>query len=228
MPTKTVEPRPPGPVKLFHPPTRPACGGNRVWLPPDPEGWVVEPKYNGHRCILDCDNQVLYNRQLELYSYYTHKIPLTTDLARQARNKYVKYLDLEGMGSHRSTSHRNMAILFDVYGVDSTTQERRQVLLTLGYPVHDPFTEAPLRSMSMGSDWNDWNYSSYIYVVPQYPATCAEELFHTLMLMPGDVYEGVVLKQLDNSYRNNRWVKFRFDQYKQSGRPLPRTPGLPE
>jgi len=206
MPTKTVQPRDPGPVRLFHPPSRPACGGSRVWLPPDPEGWVVEPKYNGHRVILDSEHGVLHNRHLKPYS---HVLPSQPHLAKQCRRKYIKFLDMEAMGP-RAYAHRPMGILFDVYGVASTTLERRSVLLGLGYPVHDPFRDAVLRS---GQGQEDWDRSAYHYVVPQYPAKCADALFHALMLLPGDAYEGIVLKQIDNQYRNNRWVKFRFDQY---------------
>ena len=92
--------------------------------------------------------------------------------------------------------------------MQSNTLERRQVLLQLGYPVHDPFGDDALL------DDPDHSACSRFYIVPQYPATCAEELFNLLQLLPGNVFEGVVLKQINNPYRTNRWIKFRFDQYR--------------
>jgi len=207
MPTKTVQPRPVGPVRLFHPPTRPACGGPEIWLPPEPEGWVVEPKYNGHRVVVDCENGGrLKNRHLEGYTFGFP--PDGNTLVNQCRRKHIAFLDLEHMGSHRNKNHRNVGVIFDIYGVQSNTLERRQVLLQLGYPVHDPFSEDTLLD----------DPTSRFYIVPQYPASCADELFHALQLLPGEVFEGVVLKQIDNPYRTNRWIKFRFDQYASSTR----------
>ena len=165
----------------------------------------MEPKYNGHRVIADVYGNQLFNRHLKQYTFGMTPIPT---LLEQCRRNHVAFLDMEHMGSHRDKTHRNVGILFDIYGVQSNTLERRQVLLQLGYPVHDPFGDDALL------DDPDHSACSRFYIVPQYPATCAEELFNLLQLLPGNVFEGVVLKQINNPYRTNRWIKFRFDQYR--------------
>lgn len=172
----------------------------------------MEPKYNGHRVIADVYGNQLFNRHLQQYTFgMTRQLSallLTMPtLFQQCRRNHIAFLDMEHMGSHRDKTHRNVGILFDIYGVRSNTLERRQVLLQLGYPVHDPFRDNLL------DDPND-SAASRFYIVPQYPATCAEELFHLLQLLPGNVFEGVVLKQINNPYQRNRWIKFRFDQYR--------------
>jgi len=188
-------------VKLFHPPNRPASGGSRVWLPPDPAGWVVEPKYNGHRVIIASEEGKVYNRHLEPYTKDRNETPEHQRLAEC----YIQYADGEYLTPIRKAGHPNAVIFFDIYGGLGNAMERRQALLNTGFPVHDPFEGPPVNLPP----------ATQPYIIPQYPASSAEELFQTLQLLSdNEIYEGIVLKQTEPTYRNARWIKFRFDQYK--------------
>jgi hypothetical protein len=153
--------------------------------------------------VVDCEGLKQYSRHLTPYGNYNGVID-PCPLTERCTEKYIRFIDMEAMGP-RSREHAYVNIIFDIYGVQSNTRERRDLLLSLGFPVHDPFEQSLLNRPCITP--------GMIAVVPQYPATCAGELFHLLQLLPGDVFEGVVLKQIANPYPRNRWIKFRFDQY---------------
>jgi ATP-dependent DNA ligase len=181
----------------FPEPARPTSGGPYVEpLPLSYYDWVIEPKYNGWRVVVDTESKKLYNRHGNRLS--------KPEAFRRATEEVSDYfdglVDCEGMGL-RNSMGRGTFIVLDLMDSDD------------GYDTRTDMIGMMIPQLRIGQV--PALYS--IYSAPRFGKEEAVNIREKMEAFNKEweitFYEGVVAKQKESIYYNgekNVWRKFRF------------------
>jgi len=183
----------------FPEPARPVKGGiysSKLPLSPHYD-WVIEPKYNGWRVVLDTESGHMYNR---------HGNRLTKeDTFKRAASLLSEcfdgLIDCEGLG-FRNDMGKGSLVALDLMDFNDLPLLDRVNQLGLMF---EPLTIGTVPAMHQ------------VYASFQYQKEEAGELRKQMELFNKEhgitFYEGVVAKRTDSSYfygEGDKWRKFRF------------------